>query len=69
MKDTYYVIVLDNDTQNLTIDSLGKCLSEDAALTEANKYQKKHKVSVIWTTTANNLKTLKESLKKYDNEL
>lgn len=69
MKDTYYVLVLDNNTQNLTIDSLGVCLSEDAALTEANKYQKKHKVSVIWTTTANNLKTLKESLKNYDNEL
>jgi len=41
MKTKYYILVLDNNTQNLNVISLGECLSEDAALTEANKYSKK----------------------------
>jgi len=68
MKEKYYVIILDKDN-NLVVDSLGECLSEDASLTEANKYRKKNKADVIWTCTEKALKALKESLKKYDNEL
>lgn len=69
MKTKYYILVLDNDTQNINVISLGECLSEDAALTEANKYSKKNKANIIWTCSDNSLKSLKESLKKYDNEL
>lgn len=69
MKTKYYILVLDNDTQNINVISLGECLSEDAALTEANKYSKKNKANIIWTCSENCLKSLKESLKKYDNEL
>lgn len=69
MKTKYYILVLDNNTQNLNVISLGECLSEDAALTEANKYSKKNKANIIWTCSENSLKSLKESLKKYDNEL
>jgi len=69
MKTKYYILVLDNDTQNINVISLGECLSEDAALTEANKYSKKNKANIIWTCSENSLKSLKESLKKYDNEL
>ena len=65
MKTKYYVIILDKDN-NLVVDSLGECLSEDAALTEANKYSKKNKTNVIWTCTEKALKSLKESLKKYE---
>ena len=68
MKTNYYVIILDKNV-NLCVDSLGECLSEDASLTEANKYRKKHKADVIWTCTEASLKNLKESLKKYDNKL
>ena len=68
MKTKYYVIILDKDN-NLVVDSLGECLSEDASLTEANKYRKKNKADVIWTCTEKALKSLKESLKKYDKEL
>jgi|APGre2960657423_1045063.scaffolds.fasta_scaffold1119023_1 hypothetical protein len=68
MKTNYYVLILDKN-DNLCVDSLGECLSEDAALTEANKYRKKHKADVIWTCTETSLKNLKESLKKYDNQL
>jgi len=35
----------------------------------SNKYRKKHKADVLWTCTESALKTLKESLKKYDNQL
>ena len=66
MKETYYVIILEDKTQNLNIVSLGGCLSEDNALTEANKYSKKNKANIIWTCTENSLKSLKESLKKYE---
>lgn len=66
MKTTYYVIILDENNQNLNVVSLGECLSEDAALTEANKYGKKNKANIIWTCTGNSLKSLKESLKKYE---
>lgn len=69
MKTKYYILVLDNDTQNINVISLGECLSEDAALTEANKYSKKNKANIIWTCSENSLKSLTESLKKYDNEL
>ena len=69
MKTIYYIIILENDTQNLNVVSLGECLSEDNALTEANKYSKKNKANIIWTCSKNSLKSLKESLKKYDNEL
>ena len=69
MKTKYYILVLDNDTQNLNVVSLGECLSEDDALTEANKYSKKNKANIIWTCSENSLKSLKESLKKYDTEL
>lgn len=69
MKTKYYILVLDNYTQNINVISLGECLSEDAALTEANKYSKKNKANIIWTCSENSLKSLKESLKKYDNEL
>jgi monomeric isocitrate dehydrogenase len=68
MKTNYYVIILDQNN-NLCVDSLGECFSEDASLTEANKYRKKHKADVLWTCTESALKTLKESLKKYDNQL
>jgi monomeric isocitrate dehydrogenase len=68
MKTNYYVIILDQNN-NLCVDSLGECLSEDASLTESNKYRKKHKADVIWTFDEIGLKTLKESLKKYDNQL
>jgi monomeric isocitrate dehydrogenase len=68
MKTNYYVIILDQNN-NLCVDSLGECLSEDASLTESNKYRKKHKVDIVWTCTENALKSLKESLKKYDNQL
>lgn len=68
MKTNYYVIILDQNN-NLCVDSLGECLSEDASLAEANKYRKKHKADVIWTFDEIGLKTLKESLKKYDNQL
>jgi monomeric isocitrate dehydrogenase len=64
MKTNYYVIILDQNN-NLCVDSLGECLSEDASLTESNKYRKKHKVDVIWTCTEASLKTLKESLQNY----
>ncbi len=64
MKTNYYVIILDQNN-NLCVDSLGECLSEDASLTESNKYRKKHKADVIWTFDEIGLKTLKESLKKY----
>ena len=63
MKEKYYVIILDKDN-NLVVDSLGECLSEDASLTEANKYRKKNKADVLWTCTEKDLKSLKESLKK-----
>ena len=43
MKETYYVIILEDNAQNLNVVSLGECLSEDDALTEANKYSKKIK--------------------------
>ena len=69
MKTKYYILVLDNYTQNINVISLGECLSEDDALTEANKYSKKNKANIIWTCSKNSLKSLKESLKKYDNEL
>lgn len=69
MKQNYYVLILQNDNQTLSVDSLGMCLSEDASLTEANKYRKKHKSDVIWTFNETGLKTLKESLKQYDNQL
>lgn len=69
MKTKYYILVLDNYTQNINVISLGECLSEDDALTEANKYSKKNKANIIWTCSENSLKSLKESLKKYDNEL
>ena len=69
MKTKYYILVLDNNTQNLNVISLGECLSEDAALTEANKYSKKNKANIIWTCSENSLKSLKESLKKYDKQL
>ena len=68
MKTNYYVIILDQNN-NLCVDSLGECLSEDASLAEANKYRKKHKADVIWTFDEIGLKTLKESLRKYDNQL
>ena len=63
MKQNYYVLILEKDNQSLSVDSLGVCLSEDASLTEANKYRKKHKADVIWTFDETGLKTLKESLK------
>ena len=66
MKTKYYILVLDNYTQNINVISLGECLSEDAALTEANKYRKKNKADVLWTCTESALKNLKESLKKYE---
>lgn len=69
MKETYYIIILENDTQNLNVVSLGECLSEDDALTEANKYSKKNKANIIWTCSENSLKSLKESLEKYDKQL
>lgn len=65
MKTKYYVLILDKDN-NLTIDSIGECLDEDASLTEANKYQRKNKVNIIWTFDDNGLQSLKESLKKYE---
>lgn len=65
MKTKYYVLILDKDN-NLVVDSLGECLSEDASLTEANKYRKKNKADVLWTCTESALKNLKESLKKYE---
>ena len=68
MKTNYYVIILDKN-DNLCVDSLGECLSEDASLTEANKYRKKHKADVIRTCTEASLKNLKESLKQYDKQL
>ncbi len=68
MKTNYYVLILDQNN-NLCVVSLGECLSEDDALTEANKYSKKNKANIIWTCSKNSLKSLKESLKKYDKQL
>lgn len=68
MKQKYYVLILDKDN-NLGIDSLGECLSEDASLTEANKYRKKNKADVLWTFTESALESLKQSMKKYDKQV
>lgn len=61
----YYIIIIDADF-NLSVKCIGEYKTEDSALTEANKYGRKNRVSIIWTCTEDKIKQLFDSIKNYE---